>query len=174
MSTVVDNNLIELHRPDTDASYAADKAALQTAIPGYESQVYAITVGSETLYRGSLTGATLLEKIQDMQSAFPNMLIGTADSWNKYADGTADALVTGGVKLLMVNAFAYWQAQDISNASATYFDDTQQAIGRIQDLAGSTDAIEIWTGETGWPTGKLFTYISRPSWEGADNIYRWR
>ena len=26
-----------------------------------------------------------------------------------------------------------------------------QAIGHIQDLSGSIDAIEIWNGETGWP-----------------------
>jgi glucan 1,3-beta-glucosidase len=52
------------------------------------------------LYRGNFTGEQLLSKIQGVQSLFPKVLIGTADSWNKYADGTADALITGGVKLL--------------------------------------------------------------------------
>lgn len=62
--------------------------------------MYAITVGSEALYRGDLTGPELLTKIKDMQDTFPNVKIGTADSWNKYADGTADAVIQGGVKLL--------------------------------------------------------------------------
>ena len=56
----------------------------------------------------------------------------------------------------LVNAFGYWQSQDINNASATYLDDLQQAYGHIQDHAGSTTSIELWNGETGWPTdGKL-------------------
>ena len=52
----------------------------------------------------------------------------------------------------LVNAFGYWQGQEISNASATYLDDLQQAFGVIQSVAGSTDKIELWNGETGWPT----------------------
>ena len=62
--------------------------------------MYAITVGSEALYRGSLTASALLAKIQDMQSTFPDIKIGTADSWNKYQDGTADPIIKAGVKLL--------------------------------------------------------------------------
>lgn len=50
----------------------------------------------------------------------------------------------------MVNAFGYWQHQDINNATATYLDDLQQAIGHIQNLVG-LNTIEIWNGETGWP-----------------------
>ena len=52
----------------------------------------------------------------------------------------------------LVNAFAYWQGQKITNATATYLDDLQQAIGHIQELSGSIDGIEIWNGETGWPS----------------------
>lgn len=87
-------------RPDTVDSFNNDTAALQASVPGYEDQVFGITVGSETLYRGSLTATELLSKIQEVQSMFPNITIGTADSWNKYADGTADPLIKGGVKLL--------------------------------------------------------------------------
>lgn len=47
-----------------------------------------------------MTGSQLSKKIQDMQSTFPNIKIGTADSWNKFADGTADAVIKDGVKLL--------------------------------------------------------------------------
>ena len=62
------------------------------------------------------------------------------------------------------NAFSYWQAQDISNATATYFDDIQQAIGHVQELSGSLDAVHFVNGETGWPTGELLaTWIWRGS-----------
>jgi glucan 1,3-beta-glucosidase len=54
----------------------------------------------------------------------------------------------------LANAFSYWQGQDISNGTASYFDDIQQAIGHIQEVSGSLDAIHVMNGETGWPTGK--------------------
>jgi glucan 1,3-beta-glucosidase len=52
------------------------------------------------LYRGNFTGAELLAKIQTVKAALPQFKVGTADSWNKYQDGTADALITGGVDIL--------------------------------------------------------------------------
>lgn len=83
---------------------------------------------------------------------FPDVKVGTADSWNKYADGTADAVIQGKPDILLVNAFGFWQGQEIANASHQYFDDLMQAYQHIQDISGSTDSIEVWNGETGWPT----------------------
>ncbi|KAI9839831.1 MAG: hypothetical protein M1819_000021 [Sarea resinae] len=157
--------------PDTDDSFNADKAALQQYVPQYQDSVYAVTVGSETLYRGNFTGSELLSKINEIKSVLPNTKVGTADSWNKYADGTADALITGGVDLLLVNAFAYWQSQAIDNATATFFDDVQQAIGHIQSTAGSTSSIETWVGETGWPTGGGNYGAAVPSTSNAQTFW---
>lgn len=53
----------------------------------------------------------------------------------------------------LVNAFAYWQSQKITNATATYFDDMMQALGHIQEVSGCIDCIHVMNGETGWPTG---------------------
>lgn len=139
--------------PDVDESFNKDKAALTEYVPKFKDQVYAVTVGSEALYRGSLTGEELLNKINDISDALPGTLVGTADSWNKFADGTADALIKGGVKLFLANAFAYWQGDNVGDgATKTYLDDLQQALGHIQELAGSTDSFEFWNGESGWPT----------------------
>jgi glucan 1,3-beta-glucosidase len=89
--------------PDTDQTYNADLAAIQQSAPNYPDQVYAVTVGSETLYRGNFTGPTLLAKMQAVKTALGNKFrIGTADSWNKYADGTADAVIQGKPDLLCV------------------------------------------------------------------------
>jgi glucan 1,3-beta-glucosidase len=74
-------------------SYQVDKAAIVDYSVGYEEQVYAVAVGSETLYRGEFTGAQLAEKISDMKAATPAFKVGTADSWNKFNDGTADAAI---------------------------------------------------------------------------------
>ncbi|MCJ1403039.1 glycoside hydrolase 3 protein [Xylographa trunciseda] len=147
--------------PDTDDSYNLDKTALQSALSdsGNAGAVYAITVGSEALYRGSLTAQALLSKIKDMQSTFPSMKIGTADSWNKFQDGTADPIIQGGVKLILANAFSYWQGQTTANSSHSYLDDLNQAFGHVQTVADSLD-IEIWNGETGWPTDGGTNYES--------------
>jgi len=87
-------------RPDTPESFQNDLDALKQYIPRSRDAVYAVTVGSETLYRGNFTGPELLQHINTVKQALPGVKVGTADSWNKYQDGTADALITGGVELL--------------------------------------------------------------------------
>ena len=87
--------------PDTDASLALDKTALQTYVGQSTDQVYAVTVGSETMYRGNFTGPELLLRINDVRGVLPKgVKVGTADSWNKFADGTADAIIKGGVDIM--------------------------------------------------------------------------
>lgn len=90
-------------RADTDESFTKDKAAVVTYTPQFPAQVYAVTVGSESLYRGNFTGEQLLAKIKEVKSAVPTIKVGTADSWNKYQDGTADAIIKGGVDILYVS-----------------------------------------------------------------------
>jgi hypothetical protein len=89
-------------RPDVETSYNLDKNAITKYAPQFAPQVYAVTVGSETLYRGNFTGDQLLSKINDIKSALKgtNIKVGTADSWNKYADGTADAVIKGNPDIL--------------------------------------------------------------------------
>ncbi|KAF2145438.1 glycoside hydrolase family 17 protein [Aplosporella prunicola CBS 121167] len=156
--------------PDVEESLNADKAALsQYATDEYKDQLYAVTVGSETLYRGNFTGDELLDKINDVRTVLPKgVKVGTADSWNKWADGTGDAVIQGGVDLILCNAFAYWQAQPIDNSTSTYFDDMSRAIEHIQSVAGgNSNGPEIWNGETGWPGDGGSDY--GPAKAGTDN-----
>jgi glucan 1,3-beta-glucosidase len=52
------------------------------------------------------------------------------------------------------NAFAYWQGSTIQNASNVYFDDMNQAINHVRQIAGNNAKnIHFLNGETGWPTG---------------------
>jgi len=107
------------------------------------------------MYRGNFTGAQPVAKINDVKSQTGGKFkVGTADSWNKYQDGTADPLVKGGADILLCNAFSYWQGQTIANSSGSFFDDIMQAFGHIQSTAGSTtSAPELWVGETGMLCG---------------------
>ena len=110
-----------------------------------------MTVGSETLYRGNFTGAELLAKIRDVKAILPDTKVGTADSWNKFADGTADAVIEGGVDLLMANGFAYWQGKQVGQgAEHTYFEDMAQALERVQTVGGdvgSGEGVAVADGE---------------------------
>jgi len=144
-----------------DPSFTKDFAALKSTVPGNEDVIEAITVGSETLYRGDLTGPQLHNYISAVQKQFPSITVGTADSWNKFADGTADDLFTTDtdanpmVTYVLANAFAYWQGTAVDQAYKTYFDDMSGAMSHIQKIAGSNaDKIRIINGETGWPTGE--------------------
>ncbi len=66
---------------------------MQKYAPQFKNQVYGITVGSETLYRGNFTGEELADKMQEVKQLMPDFKIGTADTWNRWADGTADAVI---------------------------------------------------------------------------------
>jgi glucan 1,3-beta-glucosidase len=141
-------------------SYTNDTNAIKQYAPQYKDQVYAITVGSETMYRGNFTGDELLQKIQEVKAAVPGFKVGTADSWNKFQDGTADPLIKGGVDILLCNGFSYWQGQAIGNATKSVFDDMMQSFGHIQSVSGSLDKPELWVGETGMLTTSLPLIIS--------------
>ena len=161
--------------PDTDESFQADKAALVEYVPQYKDQVYAVTIGSESLYRGNFTGPELLEKINDVKEALGgDVKCGTADSWNKFKDGTADAIIKGGVDIILANGFSYWQGAAAGrDAIDVYFDDMQQALGHIQEVSGSLDKIEFWNGETGWPTDGGSDYeAAKAGTENAKQFYQ--
>ncbi|KAF2276257.1 glucan 1,3-beta-glucosidase-like protein [Westerdykella ornata] len=139
--------------PDVEESFNDDLNAIKSVASTYKDQIYAVTVGSETLYRGNFTGAELKDKINTVKSQLPKGIkVGTADSWNKFADGTADPII-GTADIIMVNAFAFWQGASKENATHVYLDDMYQAITHIEKIAGGWDKKpEIWNGETGWPT----------------------
>ncbi|ORY13729.1 glucan 1,3-beta-glucosidase-like protein [Clohesyomyces aquaticus] len=139
--------------PDVEESFTKDLAAITGVAKQYTDQIYAVTVGSETLYRGNFTGDQLKDKISTVKKAIPSGIkVGTADSWNKYADGTADAIY-GTADIILINAFAFWQGASTDNATHVYLDDMFQAVAHIESKVGSMDKMpEIWNGETGWPT----------------------
>lgn len=158
--------------PDVDTSYNADTGAIVQYAPQYADQVWGVSVGSETLYRGNFTGPALVSKMQEVKNKLGGKFkIGTADSWNKYADGTADAVIQSKPDFLLVNAFGFWQGQAIENATHTYFDDIMQAFSHIEKVAGNKNIV-LWTGETGWPTSTAVTFgNAKGSTENAQTFW---
>jgi glucan 1,3-beta-glucosidase len=103
-------------RPDVQESFDKDLNAITAVAKEYTDTIYAVTVGSETLYRGNFTGDQLKDKILTVKAALPKgTKVGTADSWNKFADGTGDAII-GTADIIMINAFAFWQGASKENA----------------------------------------------------------
>jgi exo-beta-1,3-glucanase (GH17 family) len=147
-----------ISRPDVEESFNNDLDAIKEVADKYTEQIYAVTVGSETLYRGNFTGDELKDKISTVKGELPDGIkVGTADSWNKFADGTADPII-GTADIILINAFAFWQGASTDNATHVYLDDMFQAATHIEKIAGGHDkAPEIWNGETGWPTAGMCT-----------------
>lgn len=141
--------------PDTAESYSKDKSAIAAIAPEYLNELYGVSVGSETLYREVFDGEQLLQKILEVKSILPERVqrIGTADTWNKVVDGTADAILAhSDVNLILANAFAYWSPS--SNPDETFRGQMQKVESHIERERqhGPAKSIEIWTGETGWPS----------------------
>ena len=86
-------------RPD-DGAWQREKAALDAADPeSFGDTLYGITVGSEGIYRGTYTEDELVGWLQETKRDYPNTLVGTADSWNLWANGSMDAVIRSGIDL---------------------------------------------------------------------------
>ena len=102
------NMLTSNARADHQSDYDTDVNVLKPYLTEYASTVYAVTVGSEALYRyehsaDKSVGCTASD-LANRISSFTKLLgdlglhnnpikVGTADSWNKFQDGTADAII---------------------------------------------------------------------------------
>ncbi|PNH41976.1 hypothetical protein VD0004_g5239 [Verticillium dahliae] len=157
--------------PDLEESYTVDKLAVLQHDTAYASQIYAVTVGSETLYRRNFTGPELAAKMNDFRVSAPGVRVGTADSWNKFQDGTADAVVNT-ADLVLVNAFSYWQKQAVDNATATLFDSIAQAYLHVEERARVSKMPELWVGETGWPSEGSSYGNAKPGKVQAEQYYQ--
>jgi len=160
---------------DLESSFNKDLKAITDVAQQYSDTIYAVTVGSETLYRGNFTGPELASKISTVKSKLPKGIkVGTADSWNRFKDGTGDAVIAV-ADIIMINAFAFWQgAAAGSDATKVYLDDMYQAITHIEKIAGGAGkGPEVWNGETGWPTAVGTDYEdAKGGVENAKNFYQ--
>ncbi|KAI7152070.1 putative glucan 1,3-beta-glucosidase [Hortaea werneckii] len=136
-----------------EQDWAADKASLAELVPQFREQVYGVTVGSETLYRGEISAQDLLMKIEEIRDLLPTVKrVGTADTWNVFVDGTADPVLEGNVSLVLANNFPFWQPEN--PPIQTFRTEVSRVTRYIEQKRQSVrlPAVDIWIGETGWPT----------------------
>lgn len=106
---------------------------LDRFIPLYGiDHIYAVTVGSEALYRKEFTGTALAAKINEVRTLLKKLgadsiPVGTADSWNKLIEGDADDAIKAS-DIILANAFSYWQGQKQENATHSFFDDIMRML----------------------------------------------
>ncbi len=168
--------------PNDDAHFNDEKNALSSYLPLLStSNVQAVLVGSEALYRKDLTPQELADKINNIRdfiknikdkdgNSFSGVPVGTVDSWNILVDGYATPVIQAS-DIVLYNAFSYWQGQTMQNSSYSFLDDTMQALQTIQTAKGSTD-ITFWVGETGWPTDGTNFEASYPSTSNAQTFWQ--
>jgi glucan 1,3-beta-glucosidase len=160
---------IPLKRPDTEDQYNNGKQAIITNGNAYKEHVHAVIVGSESLYRGTYSADELVARIEDMRRAAPGFRYGMSDSWNKYADGTADPVARVS-DIVLINAFSYWQGASIDAAVGVFNSDIEQARARV-NAAREGRPVETWVGETGWPTEGTTYQAAVPSLANAKRYY---
>lgn len=168
--------------PTDSTKFQLEKDTLSSLLPTIStSDVKAILVGSEALYRGDLTASELSDSISQIKelvadikdkdgNSYSGIPIGTVDSWNVLIDG-ANNEVLKTADVIYANAFSYWQGQAMNNASFSFFDDIMQALQSIQTAKGETD-INFFVGETGWPTDGSNYENAYPSLDNAKEFYK--
>ncbi|ROV97989.1 hypothetical protein VMCG_07044 [Cytospora schulzeri] len=154
-----------------DNEIAALKAGLAAHGNDLADRIIGISIGSEDLYRNSVTGVTnsagigadpdvVVGFIKDFKSAFANtalkdVAIGHVDTWDAWTNGTNKAVIDA-VDWLGVDEYPYYQTGDdntVENAEPLFM----EAYNAVVGVAGSKD---VWVTETGWP-------YTGPSWDKA-------
>ncbi|OAA62643.1 glycoside hydrolase family 17 protein [Niveomyces insectorum RCEF 264] len=152
--------------------------ALKAGLAKYGKQladrVIGISIGSEDLYRNSVTGVenkagvganpdVLVGFIKDYRSAFGNSLlkdvpVGHVDTWNVFPNATNKAVVDA-VDWIGLDEYPYYQTgqnNTIDNAASlfsTAFDAAKAAVGDKP----------LWVTETGWPYTGMTWDLGVPS-----------
>jgi glucan endo-1,3-beta-D-glucosidase len=151
---------------------AALKTAIDTHGDKFTDLVIGISVGSEDLYRDSVTGVAnkagvgagpqvILDFIKDFKSGIADTPlaskpVGHVDTWDVWPNATIKAVIDA-IDFIGVNEFPYYQTGEgnsIKN-SGQLFD---KAYETVLSIAGDKP---VWVTETGWP-------YTGPDWDEAE------
>lgn len=144
---------------DDDDNFSNEKGALLSAIADHGwDWIVAISVGSESLYRGDITASDLTGKIQDVRgmlealSGYPSggIEVGHVDTTNAWYDDSNDAVIRA-CDFIGVDVYPYFQSEDnnaISNAGNLFKDAVSQSKSAVAAAGGTAS---VWITETGWP-----------------------
>ncbi|MFN8494735.1 MAG: hypothetical protein U0350_44445 [Caldilineaceae bacterium] len=132
-----------------------------------------VVVGSETLYRNDLTPAQLIEYIQRVKTALPNLPVTTADVYASIVDNPQLVNV---VDKVLVNLYPYWEGIKLDDALALMHD-------RFQHVKALVAGKEVILSETGWPScgnqigdaiaspeNAAYYFLNLVSWARANHV----
>jgi GPH family glycoside/pentoside/hexuronide:cation symporter len=130
-------------------------------------------VGNEVLLRGELTENEMLEYIQKVKKALPNIPVGYVDAYYQFYERPA---LIEACDVLLINCYPFWEGASIESATAYL----RQMYALIQQKANGKQVI---IAETGWPnqgknvhqavpsnTNAMKYFINVSTWAEKENI----
>ncbi len=158
-SDVVDNEL------------AALKSAISTYGDSFTSRVVGISVGSEDLYRDSITGQqadagigagpdVILSYINQVKAAVSgtNIPIGHVDTWTAWVN-SSNIEVINALDWIGFDAYPYFQnteSNGIESGKALFLE-------AMDNTKGAVGSKPVWVTETGWPVSGKTENLGVPS-----------
>lgn len=140
---------------------------------GKEGCVDIAAVGNEVLYRKELTKAQLLEYINRVKTALPNVDIGYVDAYYEFS---VHPEIVDASDVVLANCYPYWEGCPSEYA----LNHMQQMFGQVTDAARGKRVIIT---ETGWPSqgsslkgavsnteNAMRYYINSQVWSAKENI----
>jgi exo-beta-1,3-glucanase (GH17 family) len=126
-----------------------------------------LAVGNEVLLRGDLSEDELLEYIQRVKQAVPDVDVGYVDAYFLFVDHPR---VTDACDVILANCYPFWEGCPADH-SLLYM---KEMFRRVQRVAKGKKVI---ISETGWPNVGSATKGAVPSYENAIryfiNTYQW-
>ena len=126
-----------------------------------------VAVGNEVLLRGELTEDQLLDYIERVKHAVPNINVGYVDAYFEFVDHPR---VTEACDVLLANCYPFWEGCPAEHA-LLYM---KEMYRRVVNVANGKKVI---ISETGWPNVGTATKGAVPSFENAikyfADTYRW-
>ncbi|KAJ4386337.1 hypothetical protein N0V93_009232 [Gnomoniopsis smithogilvyi] len=164
---------------DSDANFSAEKGALLAAISKHGwDWLLGVAVGSESLYRGTISPDSLAEKIWDVKGMLrklpgytSSVEVGHVDTTNAWFDHTNDPVMVA-CDFIGVDIYPYFQTEDnnhIYNAGQLFNNAISQAMTSVT-AAGSKAS--VWVTETGWPVTGSSLGAAVPGVENAASYFQ--
>ena len=110
-------------------------------------------VGTEALFRGNVSAATLVNYINQVKSAAPGVQVTTADTYGVWFDNPS---VLAAADVVLVNIYPFYEQVSLDHAVAW-------VNGWYQLLTQAAGSKQVWMSETGWPTGGSAIGVAVPS-----------
>ena len=130
-------------------------------------------VGNEVLYRDDLSKEQLLEYINRVKTALPDIEVGYVDAYYEF---TQHPDLTEACDVILSNCYPYWEGCHLEGA----LNHMQQMLGQSKDAANGKKVI---ISETGWPSqgsslkgavsnaeNAMKYFINTQAWSAKENI----